>query len=492
MTETPRQWEYALDRPGSAGPLTLRRAAAMVLVIISIATVVVALGAVPLPTYPQFVTFHAAFVFLVDAITAYLLFGQFFYRRLPLYLLLGAAFLFNALVMVVFLLSFPGALQAAGGVIGASQSSIWVWHLWHILFPLLIAVALLVHRRDPNAEVPEPRLWPRLRGAIAAVVALVVLVTLSVTVFHDRLPMLIAGDRTPLTRAFYLAGGIAAATTLAAIWLALDQARRRIVLAIWLAVVLIAFLADIAASLGAYARYTVGWYFGRIESMLAASILLLVFLNEINRLYRRLATLLSTLHLANQHLAALVEEKEALVSDVQRSEEQVRKLAYYDAVTELPNRRFLLERLDYVLLQAQRYGHTVAALFLDLDKFKRINDTLGHDVGDALLHEVGVRLGHCLRKGDIAARLGGDEFVILLPEVSDKDAVVAVADKALAILAQPLDLLGHRLHISASIGIACSGSQPIDGTELLRRADVAMYRAKNAGRNRYAFSNEAE
>lgn len=128
MTDTRRQREYTLDQPGSAGYPTIRRGIIFAVVIVGMAIAVAVFGEIPLTPYPQFVTFHASFVFLVDAITAFLLFGQFAYRRLQSYLVLAAAFLFSALTMIPFLLSFPGAVKADGGVIGGAQSAIWVWH----------------------------------------------------------------------------------------------------------------------------------------------------------------------------------------------------------------------------------------------------------------------------------------------------------------------------------------------------------------------------
>lgn len=148
-------WEHALDRPGTVGPATVRHAVSFAGVIVLMTATVLFFGAVPLPAFPQFTIFHTGFVFLVDGITAFLLFGQFVYRRHSGYALLGAAFAFNALVMIPFLLTFPEALHARGALIGGPQSSIWVWHAWHALFPVIVALALIVDERA--GEHPMPR-----------------------------------------------------------------------------------------------------------------------------------------------------------------------------------------------------------------------------------------------------------------------------------------------------------------------------------------------
>ncbi|QDX80310.1 hypothetical protein B9N43_02935 [Denitratisoma sp. DHT3] len=176
------------------------------------------------------------------------------------------------------------------------------------------------------------------------------------------------------------------------------------------------------------------------------------------------------------------------ISERTRAEEEIRRLAFYDTLTGLPNRRLLLEQLGKALAQAKRYSRSMAVMFLDLDRFKNINDTLGHDVGDELLKVVGSRLTQSIRAGDTVARQGGDEFVIILTEISHPHDAEVVARKIIDALAKPVMLLGHERHTSTSIGIAVfpvSGSD--DMTELMKKADIAMYEAKQAGRNCYRF-----
>jgi diguanylate cyclase (GGDEF)-like protein len=169
------------------------------------------------------------------------------------------------------------------------------------------------------------------------------------------------------------------------------------------------------------------------------------------------------------------------------AENAVHQLAYYDILTGLPNRTLLLDRLDRALAQAERDDRHVALFFLDLDKFKDINDCFGHAFGDLLLKAVGQRLNSVIRKNDTMARFGGDEFIILLPAVTQVGEIKLVAEKVVAAMSQPFFLEGERVKISTSVGIAMS---PLDGKDagtLLKRADTAMYIAKDQGRDGYCF-----
>jgi diguanylate cyclase (GGDEF)-like protein/PAS domain S-box-containing protein len=175
------------------------------------------------------------------------------------------------------------------------------------------------------------------------------------------------------------------------------------------------------------------------------------------------------------------------ITEHKQAEEHVHHLAHYDALTDLPNRTLFNDRLGQALIKAQRNHGRAAVMFLDLDRFKVINDTLGHSIGDLLLQEVAARLTGCVREGDTVSRLGGDEFVILLPEFRDAEDAYLVAQKLLAAAALPFELLGHELHISASIGISFYPDDGASAEVLMKNADVAMYRAKEMGRNNYQF-----
>ena len=164
--------------------------------------------------------------------------------------------------------------------------------------------------------------------------------------------------------------------------------------------------------------------------------------------------------------------------------ELLRRQALYDALTSLPNRNLFTDRLtaDYANRSA---GRSLAVLLVDLDDFKAVNDTYGHDAGDALLAAVGQRLRTTIRDGDTAARLGGDEFVIALPSCADHQIPIRVAERVLAVLGEPFDIGGHRLIVRASVGVAIAGTDDRSADDLVRNADIAMYLAKSRGKGRF-------
>lgn len=173
------------------------------------------------------------------------------------------------------------------------------------------------------------------------------------------------------------------------------------------------------------------------------------------------------------------------ITERKRAEETINQLAYYDILTGLPNRVLFRERFMLELAHAQRNNHMLAVLFLDLDRFKSVNDTLGHSMGDDLLREIASRLKGVLRKVDTISRMGGDEFVVLLPEIHRVEDTVAITKKILSSLQKPFELNDNQLYITTSIGISI---YPKDGESmdiLVRNADAAMYRAKDTGGNGY-------
>ena len=172
------------------------------------------------------------------------------------------------------------------------------------------------------------------------------------------------------------------------------------------------------------------------------------------------------------------------------AQERLSHLAHHDVLTDLANRALLRDHLDEALAQAQRNDHMVALLYLDLDRFKTINDSLGHSVGDGLLKAVAQRLRDCIRKGDTIARLGGDEFTILLPNVNDVGVPAHVAQNLLKALRPAIAVDGHEMFVNASIGITIYPDDGKTAEYLLRNADLAMYRAKSAGGDSYEFFTE--
>ncbi len=175
------------------------------------------------------------------------------------------------------------------------------------------------------------------------------------------------------------------------------------------------------------------------------------------------------------------------ISERKRAEERIRFLAQHDALTGLPNRVLFGDRMGQAITQARRNRQQVAMLFIDLDGFKHINDSLGHQIGDRVLRMAAGRLQRCVRDGDSVARLGGDEFVISLPTLSQSSDAMLIANKVLEILREPFIVEEHELHISGSIGISIFPTDGEDTQALMRAADIAMYHAKEKGRNNYQF-----
>ncbi len=173
-----------------------------------------------------------------------------------------------------------------------------------------------------------------------------------------------------------------------------------------------------------------------------------------------------------------------------RAEQGMRYLAHYDSLTGLANRTLFRERLDRALIRAKRSQSQVAILYIDLDRFKQINDTLGHEVGDDILVDISKRLTTCIRQDDTVARLGGDEFMLMLENINSQNDAALIAKKIIDVLVKPCMANGRELFITPSIGITIFPNDHMEANELLKNADAAMYRAKEKGRNRFQFYTE--
>jgi diguanylate cyclase (GGDEF)-like protein len=170
-----------------------------------------------------------------------------------------------------------------------------------------------------------------------------------------------------------------------------------------------------------------------------------------------------------------------------QAEERIRYLAYYDELTGLPNRSLFNQRLNHALTKVKRNKASLAVLFVDLDRFKNINDTLGHEAGDRVLQEMAKRFKTCLRQSDTVARLGGDEFVVLLEDITDPKQAANVAGKIIATALKPFAVAGGDYHVTASIGISIYPDDGEDDQTLMKHADIAMYLAKDQGKNNYQY-----
>ena len=194
---------------------------------------------------------------------------------------------------------------------------------------------------------------------------------------------------------------------------------------------------------------------------------------------------------ANEHLVIATLQAQLMTEESQRAKEAIGHMAHHDFLTDLPNRLQLTETLNRVLAQAKRRNSRLAVLFLDLDRFKVINDSLGHAVGDVVLKTVAQRLLATIRSTDIASRQGGDEFIVVLTDVEDERAVCEIADAICHAIGAPYALPGHTGHVGVTIGISMYPGDGQDAATLVCNADLAMYDAKNSGRGRYHFFRPA-
>ena len=179
------------------------------------------------------------------------------------------------------------------------------------------------------------------------------------------------------------------------------------------------------------------------------------------------------------------------VTQAAMAEAQIERLARYDGLTGLPNRNMFMHELDRALARARRDGTLFAVFFIDLDRFKNVNDTLGHVAGDKLLCIVAERLKVVLRDADMIARLGGDEFVLVLEGCADSGLLAKVASRTLAAIAEPVLLDGQRVHVTGSIGVSVFPTDGVDASQLVKNADAAMYQAKALGKNNFQYYTEA-
>lgn len=206
--------------------------------------------------------------------------------------------------------------------------------------------------------------------------------------------------------------------------------------------------------------------------------------DEIGSLVKGVNSMLDTIE---THEKQLQDNSDRLESLVELRTEQLFQRANYDALTQLPNRHLLIDRLNHAIDNAEHEHSQMALMFLDLDRFKVINDSLGHSIGDQLLTQIAKKLHDLVNKTDSVCRWGGDEFVVLIEHLQNKESIQALAEKIIVGVSEPVDVSGHALHISPSIGIARFPLDGHDSMTLLKHADISMYRAKDQGRGTFCF-----
>jgi diguanylate cyclase (GGDEF)-like protein len=458
--------------PSAISPERSERRFALAVVLVStvIFIVLVPLAKVPLASSSAFIPIYQSALVINDLITAVFLFAQFnnIVRSRAL-LLLACGYLFTAVMAAIHMLTFPG-LFSPNGLLGAGpQTTAWLYMFWHGGFPLMVIAYALHHDQGRSA----PRAFIDVLWSVGAVLAAAGGLTVAATIGHDALPAIMSGNN--YTPAMIFVVSSTWLLSLAAL-IVLSRRRPESVLDLWLMVVMCAWIFDIALSAVLNAgRFDLGFYAGRIYGLLATSFVLVVLLSGYGRNYARLLKL---------------NERD------RRKTAELERLATADALTGIANRRAFEEALDQEWRRTLRHRTPLCLILIDVDFFKRFNDTYGHVAGDQCLRAVAQALaGNARRAGEMAARYGGEEFAVLLPH-TDLDDAHRLAQR----ICEAVRQLGipHRQsevasHVTISAGVASAllvlaGELPVEAehaspTLLVKAADQALYGAKAAGRN---------
>ena len=412
-----------------------------------------------IPVYESWLVFN-------DFVTAVLLYNQFRSFKTRSVLVLAGGYLFTGAVAIAHALSFPG-LFAPHGLLGAGpQTTAWLYMFWHGGFPLFVLGYAYHKEVESKQRITYSR--RQVKAGLAGIAAVVCAIVLLTTQGQSLLPAIMDGNHyTPALIVVISCVWSLSLVALAVLW----RRRARSVLDLWLCVVLVAWLIDIALSAVLnQGRFDLGFYAGRIYGLCAASFVLMVLLVESGMLYAKLVEMA----------------------------EQLNRLASVDPLTEIANRRIFEDTLQQEWRRSARDGVPVSLLMIDVDHFKQFNDTYGHQVGDQCLRNVASALSSAAnRTSDVVARYGGEEFAILLPGTSEDQARM-IAQRVIEkvhTLAIRHEHSSTAPYVTVSIGVA--GRQPqrsdVEGAvrhmasehhSLVTAADQALYCAKRAGRNR--------
>ncbi len=401
------------------------------------------------PSSPTFVPAMVSVVACFDLISVYLLVGDYRDRGDLRLLVMAAAYTWSMVVMLGYTLAFPGAVATHPPLAVNASMPPYLYVSWHVGFPVLLGAAWWPWPARWTAPTsPSRRLRLVVVGLASALLTGVGLVA-SVVALAPVLPTLIIGlDTSRMTR---ITAPVAIPLVAASLVLAAMGTRRRAGPERWASVAILACLLDLVLTYSARSRFSLGWYGGRTLTLLAAGVVMIAMLGS----FRRLKAF------AEHHAAV-------------------------DSLTGLRNRRTAYESLDQLFARHQRSGAPLGLISLDIDHFKAINDTHGHESGDLVLAGIGQLLAHSCRLGDVVARVGGEEFLVLLPDTAT-DGTYVVAEKIrCAIAAMRVD--GLSAPVTASIGATALRSTDDSSAHLLRRADSALYAAKHAGRNQTVVS----
>jgi diguanylate cyclase (GGDEF)-like protein len=460
------QGSVLVHRPlelAAATPRELKLAFAVVCISVLVLAAAIPFARIPLPKITAFIPSYESALAISDLVTAVLLFGRVSRHHQYALLLLASGYLFNAAIIVVHGLSFPGVFSETGLLGASGQTTAWLYVFWHGGFPLFVLGYALLPEQDSASDNSHKDTGWVIAYSAAGVLAIVAALTLLVTAGSWLLPTIIQAGNYSLmvsTSASPTALGLSALALLA-LWLRPG----RTVLDVWLMIVMGIWICDVTLSaVVSSSRYDLGWYGGRSYGFVAACSLLIVLLLETNRLHGRLTKALAIARTLEQHLTFRAEN---------------------DFLTGLPNRALFHDRLEMAMMRCRRNNSLMALLFLDVDNFKKINDGLGHAAGDDLLRSFALRLSQCVRASDTVARLGGDEFTVILENLSSRETAQALVDKLQSTLRRPHGMGESAILAKASIGIAYFTGEALQADDLMKQADAALYEAKQHGRNRY-------
>ncbi|GAC1544188.1 MAG: sensor domain-containing diguanylate cyclase [Vulcanimicrobiaceae bacterium] len=405
----------------------------------------------PGPVVIAFLPICATLWAAAELLTAFLLFSQFYVAGNVSFAFMAAGYALTGFMTIPYLFAFPGLFGTAPLSVGDLQTSVWIWAVWHCTFPVIIGITHLVDPTLTQRTVPRRAIGRVLPLVLGGTIVAAVAICFVIWAARDHLMRLVLPGAHFTHEFTTFVAPVIIATNLAACAIVSARLRKPTPLQMWVAFALLTSALDGILNATAPGRYTIAWYVGKIETLTAASAVLLMLLFEISTLYRRL-------------------------SDV----------ASLDPLTGLSNRRTL--EFDLAALMKRQRGERkgMAMLVLDLDNFKHFNDSYGHALGDEVLRIFSdVLRANVFRPDDVIARYGGEEFVMVLPNTELAGARIVAERVRKAVAAKPIPLRDGRTGtVTTSVGVAfVPHTSVISIDDLFASADRALYAAKEYGRN---------
>lgn len=439
---------YSLDGPRSMS--TRARMGYAVGVVAYVLVIVAAFGQGPRPmgSLPAFALAHALLAAIISGVTALLMYSHARGTGCRGYLMIGGTFFYLCGILAFFPLYFPGTIVSGERMWGGPISAISLYYAWHFAFPVGVSAAALMFHFDRRSH-RRPGLTRTQYGWGVMLPLLAAALTLWAAARQPGwLPALSADGAVKGLNAHAL-DAVLVALSVACVVITVFCARSGALIDSWLAALALLLLGESVVNLNSPVRFTAGWYYSRVLWLVAVAALLIALIWNLARIDR-----------ANTQRATV------------------------DSLTGSESRLMLLETIHREIERVRVVDGQVALLWIDLDGFKGINDQLGHQVGDDVLRQVVDRLTDQVRRGDHVGRLGGDEFGVLLCDDVEPARVKAVADRLLASIREPIHSGDTVVHLTAAIGIATAPGDATRADDLLLRADLAMYAAKNRGGDR--------